>query len=207
MFRLVECLTLFILLPVSLSMPLPVWTKLAMVLVGLVYLIQIMRQGKQFSITLPVGLGNISNGYWVLLRFVTFAIASAAWVYITNPEKLFIMPLQHTWFWVLISVFYVVISVYPQEVIYRQFFFWRYKDLVPNQQLFILLNASLFCLAHLMFWNNLVLVLTFLGGLLFANTYARSQSVMTTSIEHSLYGLWLFTIGAGEMLAFPMPSS
>jgi hypothetical protein len=28
---------------------------------------------------------------------------------------------------------------------------------------------------------------------------------MLTSIEHAIYGNWLFTIGMGEMLAFPMP--
>lgn len=58
-------------------------------------------------------------------------------------------------------------------------------------------------MVHLVFHNALVSVLTLVGGILFGLTYRRTQSLMFTSIEHSLYGVWLFTIGAGEMLAFP----
>lgn len=202
-----ECISLFVFLPILLSTPLSVWIKIPVALVSLAYLLLKMRQGRQFSIKQSFHLGESIDRRWLLLRFIIFAVASAVVVYLFTPEKLFIMPLQHTLFWALISVFYAVVSVYPQEVIYRQFFFWRYGGLVSNQQLFIFLNASLFCLAHLMFWNNLVLALTLAGGVLFAGTFARSRSVMFTSIEHSLYGLWLFTIGAGEMLAFPMPAS
>lgn len=48
---------------------------------------------------------------------------------------------------------------------------------------------------------------TFLiGGILFVITYTKSKSILLTSAEHAIYGNWLFTIGMGEMLAFPMPS-
>ncbi|MDU0355872.1 hypothetical protein RS130_20045 [Paraglaciecola aquimarina] len=51
--------------------------------------------------------------------------------------------------------------------------------------------------------NNLVFVLTFAGGILFALNYKKSQSLVAVSIEHSAYGLWLFTVGLGQQLAFP----
>ena len=69
--------------------------------------------------------------------------------------------------------------------------------------MFIFLNATLFSLAHIFFRNTLVLILTFLGGLLFAFTYHKSKSTLLVSIEHAIYGNWLFTVGMGEMLAFP----
>ena len=57
-----------------------------------------------------------------------------------------------------------------------------------------------------MFQNILVLFTTLIGGIFFTLTYNRSKSLLLTSIEHAIYGNWLFTIGMGEMLAFPMPN-
>jgi membrane protease YdiL (CAAX protease family) len=69
--------------------------------------------------------------------------------------------------------------------------------------LFILINAGLFSLAHLFFRNALVMLLTFLGGILFALTFKKTKSTLLVSIEHSIYGCWLFTVGMGEILGFP----
>ena len=84
------------------------------------------------------------------------------------------------------------------------FFYWRYSHLL-SPGLFLALNAILFSLAHTIFMNGLVFALTLAGGFLFANTYRKTQSLMVTSIEHAVYGLWLYTVGLGEMLAFPGP--
>jgi membrane protease YdiL (CAAX protease family) len=51
--------------------------------------------------------------------------------------------------------------------------------------------------------NSLVMLLTFLGGILFAITFHKTRSTLLVSIEHAIYGIWLFTVGMGEMLAFP----
>ncbi len=118
-------------------------------------------------------------------------------------EDLFRVVLNQPLLWLGISLFYVLFSVIPQEVIYRHFFFARYQALVTNRAAFVLLNASLFSLAHLMFENLLVLALTFVGGILFALTYQRKRSLILVCLEHSLYGLWLYTLGLGQMLAFP----
>lgn len=71
---------------------------------------------------------------------------------------------------------------------------------------FLLINILVFPIAHLFFNNLMVLLVTLIGGILFTLTYHKTKSVLFTSIEHALYGNWLFTIGMGEMLAFPMPS-
>jgi len=93
--------------------------------------------------------------------------------------------------------------VYPQELLYRTFFFQRYENLFKNEKIFIFINALLFSLAHLFFKNTLVLLLTFIGGVLFAITFKNSKSTVLVSIEHSIYGCWLFTVGMGNMLGFP----
>ena len=67
----------------------------------------------------------------------------------------------------------------------------------------ILVNAVLFSLAHLFFRNALVMILTFLGGIVFALTYHKTKSTLLVAIEHAIYGCWLYTVGMGEMLGFP----
>jgi membrane protease YdiL (CAAX protease family) len=75
--------------------------------------------------------------------------------------------------------------------------------LFQNEALFLFFNATLFSLAHLFFRNALVMFITFLGGLLFALTYKKTKSTLLVTIEHAIYGCWLFTVGMGEMLGFP----
>ena len=123
-----------------------------------------------------------------------------------NYENLFIVIRKNWLMWLTITIFYSVFSVYPQEFLYRTFFFKRYSVLFKKPFIIIIANALIFSLAHLAFHNLLVLTLTFIGGILFAFTYHKSKSLLLTSIEHALYGSWLFTLGMGKMLAFPMPS-
>lgn len=139
----------------------------------------------------------------IFFRLLVFYGLSTCLMVVILPENLFKVVLDNPLLWIAISFFYVVFSVYPQEFIYRHFFFARYKALFSNPKLFIFVNAVLFSFAHLMFFNILVFVLTFIGGIIFALTYSKTRSLMLVSIEHSLYGLWLFTLGMGDMLAFP----
>lgn len=122
---------------------------------------------------------------------------------VTNKEALFNVLLQKPKLWIIILFVYSFFSVYPQELLYRTFFFKRYKGLFKNEALFLFVNAILFSLAHLFFKNSLVIVLTFLGGLLFVCTFNKTKSTLLTSIEHAIYGSWLFTVGMGGMLGFP----
>jgi CAAX protease family protein len=69
--------------------------------------------------------------------------------------------------------------------------------------LLLFVNAIVFSLGHIFFRNTLVLVLTFFGGLLFAYTFSKTKSTLLVSIEHAIYGCWLFTVGMGSMLGFP----
>lgn len=113
------------------------------------------------------------------------------------------MPLNNPKLFVVILGVYTFLSVWPQEIIYRTFFYKRYQDLCSSKIVFMVLNAVIFSLAHVFLKNILVLILTFIGGLLFIYTYTKTKSTTLVSIEHALYGNWLFTVGMGQMLAFP----
>ncbi len=65
------------------------------------------------------------------------------------------------------------------------------------------INAIVFSLGHIFFKNTLVMILTFVGGLLFAFTFQKTRSTLLVTVEHAIYGSWLFTVGMGDMLGFP----
>ncbi|MBE1301514.1 MAG: CPBP family intramembrane metalloprotease [Alteromonadaceae bacterium] len=200
-----ELIVLFVLVPSTLVLPVfPIFLVL-LAASAIMYTVIIAKRKKLFNKSSLLAIPRNAPWQHMLLRFAIFTFVSSGLMAIYMPEKLFIVPLQNPAMWLAITFFYSIFSVYPQEFIYRYFFFQRYQELLSSTHLFIALNALVFCIAHLVFDNAFILVLTLVGGILFGLTYRRTQSLMFTSIEHSLYGVWLFTIGAGEILAFPMP--
>ncbi len=89
---------------------------------------------------------------------------------------------------------YPVFSALPQEFIYRRFFFARYADLFTEKEL-VFLSALLFGIMHIVFGHWFSVVLSTIGGFLFARTYLFSRSLLITTFEHSLYGIVIFTFG------------
>jgi hypothetical protein len=104
---------------------------------------------------------------------------------------------RHPVFWAVVMVAYPVLSVYPQGVLYRAFFFERYAALFPGQWTMILASAVAFAFLHIVFRNPIAPALTLFGGMLFAYRYAQTGSLAASSFEHALYGCWLFTVGLG----------
>ena len=131
------------------------------------------------------------------LTFIPPAAGLAIVCAVFRYDLLFAFPRNNTMIWLLVMVLYPLLSVYPQELIYRTFFFHRYSLLFPTQTSRIIMSGLCFGLAHLFFANWIAPVLTALGGLLFARTYARSGSTLLVSLEHSLWGNFIFTIGLG----------
>jgi|SRR5271165_5272123 len=105
---------------------------------------------------------------------------------------------QHPVFWGVVMIAYPVLSVYPQGLVYRAFFFERYAPLFPGKWTMIFASALAFALMHIIFRNWIAVTLTFAGGLLFGWRYASTGSLAVSSFEHALYGCWLFTVGLGQ---------
>jgi membrane protease YdiL (CAAX protease family) len=141
---------------------------------------------------LPANLGPILVIFAVAAALMGFAVRFFA------PDLLFAFPRQRPALWVLVMLLYPVLSVYPQGLIYRAFFFQRYASLFPREWAMIVTSAAAFAFLHIIFRNNLAVILTFAGGLLFAFRYEQTGSLATASFEHALYGCWLFTLGLGR---------
>ncbi|MEM7349385.1 MAG: CPBP family intramembrane glutamic endopeptidase [Acidobacteriota bacterium] len=132
-----------------------------------------------------------------LVFFLPAALALALVYALFEPERLFAFPRRNPGFWLVVMALYPLVSVYPQELIFRTFLFHRYRALVPSTNAMILLSGVLFGLAHLFFDNWIAPVLSTAGGILFARTYARTGSTLQASLEHGLWGDFLFTLGIG----------
>ncbi|MEM9291724.1 MAG: CPBP family intramembrane glutamic endopeptidase [Acidobacteriota bacterium] len=129
--------------------------------------------------------------------FVPLAILTTLVTALWMPQRFLAFPASNPTLWLFVMVAYPVVSVYPQELIFRSFFFHRYRAILPTSRLQILASGLAFGLAHLFFGNWIAPLLTTAGGVLFARTYARTDSTLQASIEHALWGDLLFTVGLG----------
>jgi membrane protease YdiL (CAAX protease family) len=136
----------------------------------------------------------------IVTLWLVAAVVGIAGVALVIPHRLFDLPRQHPWLWLAVLVFYPLVSVYPQEVVFRAFVFERYRPLFGSGWGMVAASAVAFGFVHLIYGNVVAVALTLVGGLLFARHYQRTRSLLVTSIEHALYGQLAFTIGLGTYL-------
>jgi membrane protease YdiL (CAAX protease family) len=202
-YKSLELLIIFVLIPLSFAFSYAPLLKLVIGVLGFSYIIFVLFKIEKIKIKIEKNVNWMAFWKSILIKFLIIAIITTLYVWFTDAKNLFTVLLNKPKLWVLILLFYSLFSVYPQELLYRTFFFKRYTSLCKNDNFFIFINALLFSLAHLFFKNTLVLLLTFIGGILFAITFKKTKSTLLVSIEHSIYGCWLFTVGMGNMLGFP----
>jgi membrane protease YdiL (CAAX protease family) len=197
-----EALFLFGVVPLLFLFSLPRGVMPAVMLLALAY---VVVQGTRHKL-IPrrsFGLNGFRRFAPMLLLFALFAVASTVAVAVFEPESLFSVVRTDVGLWLLMLVIYCCFSVYPQALVFRGFFIERYGSLFRNERALVLVNAAAFAWAHNIIAHPLVYALTFCGGVLFCRTWLKSRSVLAVSIEHALYGFWLFTVGLGGYFAFP----
>lgn len=134
----------------------------------------------------------------ILLRFVILSAALTLATRLALPEDFLDLPRHRPILWVAIILLYPLLSVWPQEVIFRRFIFHLYAALFPAALPLIATSAIAFGFAHVIFLNGTAIAMTTAGGAMFAAGYARHRSLTLSCIEHSLYGCLVFTIGLGR---------
>ncbi|MGI9527287.1 MAG: CPBP family intramembrane glutamic endopeptidase [Weeksellaceae bacterium] len=150
-------------------------------------------------------IGSWKKEWKSLLLMFTISVILYSWItWYYMPEYFMKFPLENFPQWILVMFLYPILSVIPQGIIYRLFFFQRYQSLYRNHIVLIVFSALYFCFAHIIFNNFIAIGFTIMGGLLFAWRYYRSRSILISCLEHSLYGNLLFTIGIGKFLVVEM---
>ena len=142
-------------------------------------------------------------GWRIVERFLVGALVITVAAYALAPQHFMLLPRHNPRLWLAICVLYPLLSAFPQEVIYRAFFFEQSAHILPGLRVpwLLALNVALFGFAHLVFGNVWAPLLAAAGGLLFASTYLRSRSVMCAALEHAVWGNLIFTIGLGPLFA------
>lgn len=198
-----ELILLFVFIPVSFAISYAIWVKILIGFIGFGYVIFILLKVEKLRFKISKQLNWMRFFKRVLIQLILITLILGWYVWLVDRDNLLSVVLNKPYLWIIMLFVYSVFSVYPQELIYRTFFFKRYQSLFKSDLILVLINALLFSLAHLFFKNTLVLIMTFIGGILFAITFLKTKSTLLVSIEHALYGCSLFTVGMGDMLGFP----
>lgn len=193
-YLLLECLAIFILLPLLILLVKDRGLMITILWAGsIIVAFYLGRHGKlrRKPAALKAGLKN------VLKRFVILApiIAVLTWVFL--PDNIFSFPRERPQQWLMVMMLYPLLSVWPQEVAYRAFLYHRYAPLFGTGPGYVIASALLFGFMHIIFLNPVAVIMTTIGGYLFASDYARHKSLTLACIEHALYGSLIFTLGLG----------
>jgi len=196
----VELAVLFVVLPMAHyldAIPLPV---IPLLLLGTAYCALVILRDPSFpkrNLWRRVRDSGKVRASLVLFGLSALGLGLCVWLF--QPKWLFNLVRDKPQIWALVLVLYPILSVYPQELVYRAFIFHRYRGLVPTEWGIVALSAITFSFMHVVYDNWIALLLTLIGGIVFARTYQKTRSLLWVSIEHALYGLFIFTIGLGHL--------
>lgn len=191
---------LFGLLPGFLALG-PRWLLLPIIMTGGLICFFLLRADPSFPRRQWMGWGALRQGWRrLLLRGLIVGAALVLFALVRHgPETLFLFPRRRPQVWLGVFLLYPALSALPQEIMYRTFFFHRYRPLFANRWAFIAVNGILFGWSHIIVHNLTAIVLATVGGVLFAHSYERTRSTALVTVEHALYGDAVFTVGIGGM--------
>ena len=136
---------------------------------------------------------------WKFFFLVSLIFVVSGFVYtiILDSNLLFNLPKNYFFIWVAVILIYPILSVIPQEIIFRVLFFERYSCLFKNQFLYLILNSIIFAYIHLVFQNFHAFFITLITSPIFAYAYLN-KSFKTCFLTHTIGGQLVFTYGLGE---------
>ncbi len=199
-----EIFFLYVLAPLILLVELPLAIKAVYFVLGITYVAYITIKEEKIEWKIEWRLKTRGLLVPLIIRFVFILITTLVFINIFEDEKLFNVITQKPLLWGGFSLVYILLSVIPQEFLYRTLFFSRYKQLFSNKWVFFAVNCILFSFAHIWLESIVVIVFTFVGGIFYFLTYNHTRSLLFVCIEHAAYGLWLYTVGFGELFNFPV---
>lgn len=198
LWKLAELLSLFLILPLLMKyniIPLPRLVLLLLVFIGvLIVSIKLNYLDKKWYRIPPLERRYVLKmGVIALVSFLFFI----SYIYFFLEQKPFVLLRKRPYLMLIIALFYPLVSAFPQELIYRTFFFARYKSIFTEKQLLVS-NMLAFSFLHIIYNNYPAIILTLLAGLIFTLNYHRKGSLMLVTIEHSIFGLIVFITGMGQ---------
>ncbi len=197
--RAAEFLGLFVLVPLLLRwrvVAAPRLVVLAFVTAGCV---GVLWRDPAFDRSRLFSLGDLRGSLRAIgLRAALAAAVISVLVLLLRPAALLTLPSHEPALWLAGLALYPFVSAWPQEIIFRVFFFHRYAPLFASPAGLMIANAAAFGFLHTIYPNTVAPLLSVPAGLLLALTYRRTRAMGPVWLEHAIYGLLLFTLGLGE---------
>lgn len=196
--KIIELVILFISLPLLMKfniIPLPrIMVLLIVFIIVLVMSIKLKYLDKYWY-----RIPKLNSKYWLKMGsiYVVSFLIFISYIYFFLGEKPFIIIRERPILMLIIAIFYPIVSAFPQELIYRTFYFKRYKNIFTTKQL-LFTNMLMFSFLHIIYNNIPAVLLTLVSGLVFTMNYYRKASLMLVTIEHSILGLIVFITGMGQ---------
>ncbi len=188
---------LFIVLPVlAFFEPFP-FPKLPSLILVTLYCVLVLTRDPAWSWRPRIDMGPRETRALVIRLCVTASLIVIL-ARILTPGTFLLFPREHPGIWVMVLCGYPFLSALPQEIIYRAFFFHRYRAFFPGTWSMVAASALCFAFVHIVYDNVPAPALSLIGGVLFATTYRTTGSLLITTGEHALYGLLVFTAGLGR---------
>ncbi len=195
-----ECFSLFVLVPTLLAQyPFHRPTLYSALGMTCAYVFVVLSRDSTFSWrSLWLGDGwPPEQRLRAAMRFLVATALSLLLLAVLAPHNLFDFPLQRPGMWAAVMVMYPVISVLPQEFVYRSFFFRRYAALFPAMWTMVAANAAAFSYMHIVLQNIVAPLLCLIAGIIIAYGYTQHRSLKYAFLEHAAYGCMIFTVGLG----------
>jgi hypothetical protein len=194
-----ELVGLFVLLPLLVRWRVIAAPRMAVLALVTLGCIGLLWRDPTFDRSRLFALGRLRGSLGsIALRGVLAAAVITGLVLLLRPSAFLAMPARAPWLWLAGLALYPFLSAWPQEVVFRLFFFHRYAPLLGTGGSMLATNAIAFGLLHVIYPNALAPLLSVPAGLLLALTWRRTGSLGPVWLEHSVYGLLLFTLGLGQ---------
>ena len=136
-------------------------------------------------VALP-GIALRSAVAWIVI------LALVQWLY---PQRLLCLAANAPGIVAAISVAYALLSVLPQEVVFRSYAAWRLDGSGVAFRQAALVSSAVFGWVHILYGSWLSVLLCFVGGIVFYRTYRKHRSLAAVWLEHSLFGAAIFVLG------------
>jgi membrane protease YdiL (CAAX protease family) len=133
----------------------------------------------------------------ILMAFMCFSIFLGLFTYLVYEDRFFVFPIDKPNAALIFMLMYPLLGALPQEIIFKCFFFHRYRSVFPGPLSLIILNGLSFGLFHLWYANIIAPIFSIFAGMILAYRYLKTKSLLAISIEHSLMGIFLYIVGLG----------
>ncbi|MFO7911638.1 MAG: CPBP family intramembrane glutamic endopeptidase [Desulfotignum sp.] len=196
----IECLVLFFMVPIALY-----WFrhmlafKLAPVLLLSAFICLIyLFSDKTFDRSVLWKMPDLSTHMQhILITLMGISLFLGLFTYLLYENLFLVFPINRPNAALIFVLLYPLLGALPQEIIFKSFFFHRYGDIFPGQVSLVVLNGLSFGLFHLWYANMIAPVFSIFAGMILGYRYLKTQSLLITSIEHSIMGIFLYLIGLG----------